>query len=30
MTPRIKTVAPEEARGLRRFLMKMTERQWEG
>jgi hypothetical protein len=30
MTPRIKTVAPGEARGLRRFLMKMTERQMGG
>lgn len=30
MTPRIKTVDPEEAKGLRKLMMKMTKRQMGG
>jgi hypothetical protein len=30
MTPHIKTVDPEEARGLRRIMMRMTQRQMGG
>ncbi len=30
MTPRIKTVDPEEAKGLRKLMMKMTQRQMSG
>lgn len=30
MTPRIKTVAPEEARGLRKLMVKMSQRQMGG
>lgn len=30
MTPRIKTVDPEEAKGLRKLMMRMTQRQMGG